>query len=752
MRFILLLLLASPFLSLGTAVASDSATVVSASVPVSGTFLSAGVRFKQVAENIQFANEEASLSANAEVVKSSTVPVTSSSSVQPRFQETASSSSSPSAEKETELVLQVSVPVVHSPVVSVDEPRFKSVHKASHSAVKNQVHSQTASSKKVATARKVTSASHKTTAHHPSASHAAASHRRNFRARGGDDKLNKAPNAPHGTVVPNEPPPVERVKTAHDAQKKVVEATAKAAEEEANDAADAAKASEKAIKSSDSLSKPATEGAAKNALNAAKEASDSAASKIKDVEAKHKEDQDSDKSLVGEVSKEVGEVYHWLFGKKEPTGNSLASSGPATTAPGTVGISSADSSSAPEVHLSVPKSPFPTHNPEDQVKPDTEPPKGGPPVWGPKDPVDDSSSGTKIEPAVLNAKPPKQPEIPTASEISVEDEIERLRAKMKAEAEKKKKDETDPLGVIRHTTPNIPGVKPKDESTEDPDKEPESADATACQHNTPPSKPVPPRLFDSPEDKITAHIADNYREIFNVFDTDGDGFVDRDELDTGFQHLTWDAPKGPDRFAAFDLLLHDHDVDGDDKLSYPEFASMMEEYWRERMAKDGGVCMECFGNSRDQFMALFEWLDRDQDGLIDLDDIAFGFTKLTHHEVTTTMAARALTLCDRDKDGKLDRDEFFLGVIQGNFTPLLPKAKDGEEINSFITQKNKDGRDEKYLALATAAVAVTEELIRDKASDDTDKPHRTIVNTIGAVAEDNLAPTRDKLVQPPVDF
>lgn len=66
-------------------------------------------------------------------------------------------------------------------------------------------------------------------------------------------------------------------------------------------------------------------------------------------------------------------------------------------------------------------------------------------------------------------------------------------------------------------------------------------------------------------------MSDELRVVFNSFDTDGSGFLDKNELKNAFSNF-----KGGLTDAEVDALMADADANGDGKVSFEEFAALVE--------------------------------------------------------------------------------------------------------------------------------------------------------------------------------
>ena len=64
---------------------------------------------------------------------------------------------------------------------------------------------------------------------------------------------------------------------------------------------------------------------------------------------------------------------------------------------------------------------------------------------------------------------------------------------------------------------------------------------------------------------------DKIKQIFNLFDTDGNGYIDKSELKFTFQELKLSDNE-------FDNLIKEVDIDGDGRISASEFEVLMQKF------------------------------------------------------------------------------------------------------------------------------------------------------------------------------
>lgn len=130
-----------------------------------------------------------------------------------------------------------------------------------------------------------------------------------------------------------------------------------------------------------------------------------------------------------------------------------------------------------------------------------------------------------------------------------------------------------------------------------------------------------------------------YREAFALFDTDGSGTIDKDELRALFQSLG----KHPTE-EQLDAMIAKADVDGDGFISFGEFCRMMSK-------RDKFVTFET------ELKDAFNVFDKDGDGHIDAGELLQTMSELGE-QIDAEEINLMIKEADLDGDGLMDFNEF----------------------------------------------------------------------------------------------
>uniref|UniRef100_A0A1I7RS60 Calmodulin n=1 Tax=Bursaphelenchus xylophilus TaxID=6326 RepID=A0A1I7RS60_BURXY len=141
-------------------------------------------------------------------------------------------------------------------------------------------------------------------------------------------------------------------------------------------------------------------------------------------------------------------------------------------------------------------------------------------------------------------------------------------------------------------------------------------------------------------DKYSPEELKEYRQVFNMFDTDRSGAIGLDELENAITNLGMD-PKQVD----LEMLIKEADKRGNHQIDFDEFCEVMKTM-SEKTQSWNEIIKECF--------TVF---DRSENGLISKRDFEFVLRELGH--ITNSELLDELFLeYDVDSDGFIDFDEF----------------------------------------------------------------------------------------------
>lgn len=152
-----------------------------------------------------------------------------------------------------------------------------------------------------------------------------------------------------------------------------------------------------------------------------------------------------------------------------------------------------------------------------------------------------------------------------------------------------------------------------------------------------------------------------YDELFSMFDHDGDGAIERDDLLTSSRQIldalgySADSPKAERIVAAYNAtwaaLMAHVDTDKDDVISRAEYTVAM-----ERCANDPEFRDQVWRPCSDAEFAVLDVLDVNDNGVITPDEYA---TALTHWSVPEDQALAGAAAMDKNADGHITADEYF---------------------------------------------------------------------------------------------
>jgi len=148
-------------------------------------------------------------------------------------------------------------------------------------------------------------------------------------------------------------------------------------------------------------------------------------------------------------------------------------------------------------------------------------------------------------------------------------------------------------------------------------------------------------------DKYSTDELKEYRQVFNMFDTDRSGAIGLDELENAIANLGMD-PKQVD----LESVIKEADKRGNHQIDFDEFCEVMKTM-SEKSKSWNEVIRECF--------AVF---DRSESGLISRKDFEFILKEMGGIE-NPLLIDELFTEFDVDSDGFIDFDEF--GFLVKNY-------------------------------------------------------------------------------------
>ena len=142
------------------------------------------------------------------------------------------------------------------------------------------------------------------------------------------------------------------------------------------------------------------------------------------------------------------------------------------------------------------------------------------------------------------------------------------------------------------------------------------------------------------------------KEVFNIFDVDGDNTISTKELGKVMNSLG----QNPNE-AELRELIQEYDNDGNGTLDFPEFLELMAKKLKQI-------------DTEEELVEAFKIFDRDQDGLLTKSDLKNIF-KILGEQVDEEYIEKLIHLADQDGDESINFVEFCKMMTQHRY-----KARD----------------------------------------------------------------------------
>lgn len=110
-------------------------------------------------------------------------------------------------------------------------------------------------------------------------------------------------------------------------------------------------------------------------------------------------------------------------------------------------------------------------------------------------------------------------------------------------------------------------------------------------------------------------------------------------------------------------IIQRYDLSQKNALNFIEFCNLMEELWDSADFLKEEKCNVAFEKSRDIFVKLFKWLDRDRDNLLEAEDLIYGVSRIMIRDVDLQEIQDLFS--KYQKDGKINQDSFLLALVNG---------------------------------------------------------------------------------------
>ncbi|GMI42971.1 hypothetical protein TrCOL_g3851 [Triparma columacea] len=146
-------------------------------------------------------------------------------------------------------------------------------------------------------------------------------------------------------------------------------------------------------------------------------------------------------------------------------------------------------------------------------------------------------------------------------------------------------------------------------------------------------------------ESISEEQINEFKEVFTIFDRDGDGTITTSELGTVMRTLGQNVTE-----ADLKEMIAEVDADNSGELDFPEFLTMM-------VRKVRGVDIQL------EIEAAFASFDKDNSGTIDSQELQDILTKIDD-KLTPADISAMISEADVDGDGQINYTEFANMLIQ----------------------------------------------------------------------------------------
>lgn len=149
----------------------------------------------------------------------------------------------------------------------------------------------------------------------------------------------------------------------------------------------------------------------------------------------------------------------------------------------------------------------------------------------------------------------------------------------------------------------------------------------------------PPRKKTTPKPELTEEQKQEIREAFELFDTDGSGFIDVKELKVAMRALGFEPKK-----EEIKKMINEVDKDGTGKISFNDFLAVMTQKMAEK-------------DSKEEILKAFRLFDDDETGKISFKNLK-RVAKELGENLTDEELQEMIDEADRDGDGEVNQQEF----------------------------------------------------------------------------------------------
>ena len=141
------------------------------------------------------------------------------------------------------------------------------------------------------------------------------------------------------------------------------------------------------------------------------------------------------------------------------------------------------------------------------------------------------------------------------------------------------------------------------------------------------------------EDQLSEEQISFFKEAFNLFDKDGNGFINTNELDSVLRSLGQNPTE-----VELQEMISEIDSDGNGSVDFPEFLTMMANKMKEN-------------NNKDEIHEIFKVFDKEGNGFISVAELSHVMTNLGE-ELTEDEVKEMIKEADVDGDGQVSYEDF----------------------------------------------------------------------------------------------
>lgn len=150
---------------------------------------------------------------------------------------------------------------------------------------------------------------------------------------------------------------------------------------------------------------------------------------------------------------------------------------------------------------------------------------------------------------------------------------------------------------------------------------------------------VTQRKKTSPKPELTEELRQEIREAFELFDTDGSGYIDVKELKVAMRALGFEPKK-----EEIKRMINEVDKEGTGKIDFSDFLSVMTQKMAEK-------------DSKEEILKAFRLFDDDETGKISFKNLK-RVAKELGENLTDEELQEMIDEADRDGDGEVNQQEF----------------------------------------------------------------------------------------------